>query len=425
MKPANTIELHQDSPDQTQAVAVRQPESVSLFRTDEPQEVVKRATSVATALRDVIEKQGLISDIRGKKYPKCEAWTLCGTMLGIFPVLCWSRPVDSGWEARVEARTRTGEIVGAAEAQCLNTERNWSDRDDFAVRSMAQTRATAKALRMPLGFIMTLAGYEATPECEMPGNEERQRPRQQNDRQNQTGGQAPPTPAKPAKQPVYAPAQTRMKFLHTLNAAPGEAGEPMMKAFCVAAGMILDTESVIDLPLRYVPIYTKQVDLWKAAIDDFESGGEAVKPFVNEEAPENLGAGGDGESRPAQKSGPTAARGSTTPESKAVPENRSATAPSIGKRDPEWFFDAVCPVPRKGMKREEYMKEPDTIGSMYEARHDDEYLRKRLFGLMQNFEAKGWTNRFNKQMPPSKEDIAFREALDAFAEWAEKKGERI
>ena len=33
---------------------------------------------------------------------------------------------------------------------------------------MAQTRATSKALRLPLGFVMTLAGLEATPAEEMP-----------------------------------------------------------------------------------------------------------------------------------------------------------------------------------------------------------------------------------------------------------------
>jgi hypothetical protein len=153
------------------AVAVReQPQTqvapVGLFG-DQPTEVVQRATAVATALKDVIAKQGLISRISGKEYPRCEAWTLLGTMIGVFPVLVWSKPVEGGWEARVEARTLSGAIVGAAEAQCLRTERNWGNRDDFAIRSMAQTRATAKALRMPLGFVMTLAGYSATPAEEM------------------------------------------------------------------------------------------------------------------------------------------------------------------------------------------------------------------------------------------------------------------
>ena len=48
---------------------------------------------------------------------------------------------------------------------------NWSGRDDYALRSMAQTRAVSKALRLPLGFIVALAGYEATPADEMPAEE--------------------------------------------------------------------------------------------------------------------------------------------------------------------------------------------------------------------------------------------------------------
>jgi hypothetical protein len=50
----------------------------------------------------------------------------------------------------------------------VSDERNWSHRDDYALRSMAQTRAVAKALRLCLGWIMSLAGYEATPAEEMP-----------------------------------------------------------------------------------------------------------------------------------------------------------------------------------------------------------------------------------------------------------------
>ena len=47
-------------------------------------------------------------------------------------------------------------------------EENWQDRDDYALRSMAQTRATSKALRQPLGFVITLAGFDPTPAEEMP-----------------------------------------------------------------------------------------------------------------------------------------------------------------------------------------------------------------------------------------------------------------
>ena len=145
-------------------------QSVTLFGTDNPAEVIERAAAVATGLADVVKKQGLVSVISGKEYPRVEAWTLLGTMLGVFPVVVWSREVGDGlgWEARVEARTLAGQVVGAAEAECLRSERTWAKRDSYALRSMAQTRATSKALRGPLGFVMTIAGFEATPEAEMP-----------------------------------------------------------------------------------------------------------------------------------------------------------------------------------------------------------------------------------------------------------------
>ncbi len=142
--------------------------SGNLFGTQNPVEIVAKATEVADALSDVLEKKGLTSSIQGKKFVRVEGWTLLGTMLGVFPVSVWSRKLDDGWEARVEARTLTGAVVGAAVAECLRSEKSWSKRDDYALRSMAQTRATSKALRVPLGFIVTLAGYEATPFEEMP-----------------------------------------------------------------------------------------------------------------------------------------------------------------------------------------------------------------------------------------------------------------
>jgi hypothetical protein len=68
----------------------------------------------------------------------------------------------------VVAKTLSGQVVGAAEAMCTHSENTWRNRDEYALRSMAQTRAVSKALRLPLGFVMQLAGYEATPAEEMP-----------------------------------------------------------------------------------------------------------------------------------------------------------------------------------------------------------------------------------------------------------------
>jgi hypothetical protein len=140
----------------------------TLFRTDEPSEILRRASATAEALAEVVRKQKLVTNIQGREHVRVEGWTLLGSMLGVFPVCEWSRPLADGWEARVEARTLAGQVVGAAEAECLRSEKTWANRDDYALRSMAQTRATSKALRQPLGFVMQLAGFDPTPAEEMP-----------------------------------------------------------------------------------------------------------------------------------------------------------------------------------------------------------------------------------------------------------------
>ncbi len=141
-----------------------------------PEEFVAGYVRISDTLSRVVREKRLFHNISGKDHVLVEGWTLLGSMLGVFPVTVWTTPImdadgaQQGWEARVEARTRDGAIVGAAEAECLRAERNWKGRDDYALRSMAQTRATSKALRQPLGFVMTLAGFNATPAEEIPND---------------------------------------------------------------------------------------------------------------------------------------------------------------------------------------------------------------------------------------------------------------
>lgn len=143
----------------------------NLFGVSEPTEVIERAEKAASALKDVLTKQQLTKRIGQTEHVLVSGWTLLGSMLGVFPVCVWTRKLEDGWEARVEARTRSGEVVGAAEAMCTHAESLWKNRDEYALRSMAQTRATSKALRQPLGFVVTLAGYADTPAEELPPEE--------------------------------------------------------------------------------------------------------------------------------------------------------------------------------------------------------------------------------------------------------------
>lgn len=159
----------------------------TLFRTDDPVEVIERATRAANALRDVIVRKKLFKVIGDKAHVLVEGWTTLGSMLGVTPVKDWVRPLPwpedefltdalrnarkkglvFGYEASYSAQTLDGRRIGSAESVCKRTESKWANRDDYALESMAQTRATSRALRGPLGFVMQLAGYSATPAEEM------------------------------------------------------------------------------------------------------------------------------------------------------------------------------------------------------------------------------------------------------------------
>jgi hypothetical protein len=154
---------------QGEALAIREEVAAppaALFA-GEPDEIVTRAVKVADALKKVVESKGLIKKIQGRDFVEVAGWQTLGTMVGVTAFCEWSRELPDGWEARVTVR-RNGQDIGAAEAQCTRAEKTWKARDPYALRSMAQTRATSKALRSVLGFIVVLAGYADTPAEEMP-----------------------------------------------------------------------------------------------------------------------------------------------------------------------------------------------------------------------------------------------------------------
>lgn len=144
---------------------------MTLFGND-PRLALERMVQLARVLVDVVRDRRLSVRISGREHLTAEAWTTLGAMLGVVPVVEWTRPLEdgTGWEARVEARTLDGRVIGAAESMCSHSERTWRDRDEYALRSMAQTRAIGRALRAPLGQIVVLAGYEPAGAEEMTAN---------------------------------------------------------------------------------------------------------------------------------------------------------------------------------------------------------------------------------------------------------------
>lgn len=160
-------------------VTVIEPRALTFVDVEHPSVSIQRIAELATEIDKIIQTKNLFTMIKQKKHVRVEAWTLCGSLVGVFPVLVSCEPCvlpdkkdptkfHHGFTAFVEARTIKGEVVGASRAYCMRSESTWAARDDYAVASMAQTRATSKALRQPLGFIIEMAGYNATPLEEIP-----------------------------------------------------------------------------------------------------------------------------------------------------------------------------------------------------------------------------------------------------------------
>lgn len=150
----------------TELEAVAPTAPTNLFQGATPADVLVRARETAEAFKPVVAAHAV--NIQGKQHVTIEGWLTLAAMLGLSPVCTWTRKLENGWEARVEARTFDGRTVGAAEAECLRDEGRWKTADDYAIRSMAQTRASSKALASVLRFVATLAGVEGTPAEEMP-----------------------------------------------------------------------------------------------------------------------------------------------------------------------------------------------------------------------------------------------------------------
>ena len=138
-----------------------------------PNSVISEAQEMANALYGVVEKQHLYMDIGGKKYLQLEAWQLLGKFCNVHGVVESVQSVEyfgaKGFEAKAVVRDSDGVVIAAAEAVCLDDEQNWKGKPWFQLKSMAQTRSLSKAYRSTLSFVVSIAGYAATPLEEMQG----------------------------------------------------------------------------------------------------------------------------------------------------------------------------------------------------------------------------------------------------------------
>jgi hypothetical protein len=216
-------------------VVKQQPGQALVAERNDPADMVQVASRLATVLKDIVDRQHLYAEIKGKKYPTVEAWMTIARLDNVVareartPV----RNDDGSYEAFAElVRLSDGMVIGGASALCgAPDDEPWGGtppkygkpalppRAEHARRSMAQTRATSRAFRQQYSWIMALAGYEPTPADEMPHEE-----------QSKAAPERSPSPP-----------------------APADLGQPVAVGPGSVSGQVSAGKAPVDLELRETP----------------------------------------------------------------------------------------------------------------------------------------------------------------------------
>lgn len=201
-------------------------------------------------------------------------------------------------------------------------------------------------------------------------------------------------------------------MLDSLKANPGQPNYDIVTEFFRKLSdpcPLMPKEPLEHLELRFVPATVGQMKDLAEKLAEFGNGGRPAWPYRPHVEPANL------------------PPGVTTP-AQVVPKVVQETEKKA--RDPEWWRDVIVPIPRKGEKKVEYEKHPDTIGRLFDLRHGNdeeaEAARQRLFGLAHNWDPQPREFK-GKVYQPTEADRRCREALDAFLDWWEREhpGERL
>jgi hypothetical protein len=131
---------------------------------------IERGAAIARQLRDYLRQARMTVRIQGRDHVRIEGWqVLCHLCQLPLPSIVSVRREEreNGYCYIAEAVLQHGGREYRAYGLCSSTESNWANKPEFQLMSMAQTRAAGKVLRLLLGWIVTLAGYEPTPAEEM------------------------------------------------------------------------------------------------------------------------------------------------------------------------------------------------------------------------------------------------------------------
>lgn len=139
--------------------------SVVLAEQEAPAGVMGRGAAVAAACRQIVLSTTM--DLRGKKYIRAEGWQALAAANGLSPRISMVEELGNG-DIRAVCdliRLSDGETVASSEGFVGTDEPMWQGRPRYARRGMAQTRATSRACRSALAWIVPLldADLSTTP----------------------------------------------------------------------------------------------------------------------------------------------------------------------------------------------------------------------------------------------------------------------
>lgn len=424
-------------PEQTQALTVRQAGgAVGVLRPADTLDNIAEAFRQYQAVCEKILNRDDYQTYEGKPRKKKSAWRKLATAFNVstvvvskdvqrneaghvvsaqFTVKAFTGPQGNPWR-QIEAEgycevhekccaSARGEKCHKAAWKghycCQNgcSGRRHFSHPDHDIIGTAQTRATNRAIADLIGCGEVSAEELTDPEPTPAARQEAPRASR--------AAPAPSSPSPAPKSPNQAtPTSPRVHikwFLQELDDIRDQAREFFIKIS--DPSVLMPNESLEQIPAWALPT-EEQFNLLRTAIMRFGDGEPAGWPYKPERGEE-----------------PAAAPAKSTP-TRPAPPSAKPTPPAAVAQDPEWFMDVIVSMPRAGMKKDEYLKHPDTIRSLYEARHgqdeESQSMRQRLWGLVHHFEAKPWTKRNGEVVPPSQADKLCRSALDAFNDWFEK-----
>jgi hypothetical protein len=130
-------------------------------------------TKVADVLKRFITENQLSSTVQGKTFVNVEAWQYAAGLLGYVVQVEQKVERTEIADAVVYSASAslyhiaTGHSAGGGVGLCSSKESGKKFYQEFALASMAQTRAVSKCVRTAFGYLIKAAGFEATPAEEM------------------------------------------------------------------------------------------------------------------------------------------------------------------------------------------------------------------------------------------------------------------